>query len=257
MPATAEAIPANVLANPFIGEARRFDGAVAPSGWMLARGQTLSVTQNPLLYSILAKTGRSDTTSFKLPDAPYGLIVAVAGMYPTSPAMLAQSGRRMTALDSLGPSAQPGKPRPIKPMSPALLAQRKLITSGVRVGRSSPVAVPAELSERFHSARTDARAAAIAQLSPANQARLDAAVHSAVAGRTSVYGAVTEMIRSLTNGEADALLRVNAGMIQAFNPSATEPSRNAVDDAAHFLISVAFTREQVRTMNARERSMGR
>lgn len=258
VPDVADAIPSAVLANPIIGEAARFDGAVAPSGWMLARGQTLNVADNPRLFAILAQAGSGKAaTTFKLPNSPSGMIVAVSGMYPTSPTMVAQSGRHMTALDSLGPNAQPGRGRPFKPMSAKLIEERKLITSGVRVGRSTPVPVTAELAGRMHAARQDARTAAIQQLSPANRARLEAAVQNAVAGRISAYGAVAEMIPALTNGEADALLQVDDTMIQPFNPSPRQGSADTRNDAAHFLISVAFTREQVKAIAARELAANR
>jgi hypothetical protein len=255
VPVTADPIPANVLTSPFIGEARRFDGAVAPAGWVLAQGQTVNILDNKQLFSILGTSSGGDGRSaFKLPNPRFGFIVAVAGVYPTSPQLLAQSGRRMTHTDSLGPDARAAVPPMPKPPSAKLMADRRLLTSGVRVGRSLPTRVSPELAQRITNAQQDARSAAIQALSPENRARLESAVQGAVEGRISVYGAVSQMIPALTYGEAAALLRVSDAMIQPFNDrAATSASTNAQIDAAHYLISVAFTPDQVRAIARHER----
>lgn len=255
VPSAAEAIPQNVLANPFIGEARRFDDKTAPAGWIFAQGQALSAADNPKLLSILGRRqGDKSTTMFSLPKPGFGLIVAVAGVFPTSPSLVASSGRHMTHLDSLGPNATPRAPKMLKPPSEKLMADRRLLTSGVRVGHSSPVAVSPDLAARIDGAIQDARSAAIEALTSSNRARLQAAVQGAVDGRITVYGAVSEMISSLTAAEADALLRLNDTMIRPFNDRAfASSSRNPQIDAGHFLISVAITREQARAIFARER----
>jgi hypothetical protein len=250
VPEVAEAIPDSVLKNPIIGEARRFDGAVAPAGWMLAQGQSLSVAGNRPLFSVLGTSGGGDgKTTFKLPSTKVAIVVAVGGSSVTSPSMLSHSGRHMTVQDSLGPGAV----RPMftvpKPPSPQILASQRLLSSSVRVGRPSPVPVTPELANRFQQAYSDARTAALAQLGANSRARLDAAVAAAVAGRISVYGAVSEMISSLTSTESDALLRINDAMIQPFNDRAVRTaSQNPQSDAAHYLVSVAITREQAREM---------
>jgi hypothetical protein len=239
-----------VLNNPIIGEARRFDGATAPALWMLAQGQSLPVAGNKPLFSVLGTIAGGDgKTTFKLPSAGVPMIVAVGGTSMTSPSMLARSGRHMTVQDSLGRGAIRAPLTVAKPPSPQLVASRKLLSSAVRVGRPSPVPVSSELAARFQQAYSDARSAALAQLGPASRARVDAAVEAAVAGRITVYGAVSEMIASLTSTESDALLRINDAMIQPFNDRAVRnASQNAQSDAAHFLISVAITREQARAI---------
>jgi hypothetical protein len=259
VPDAADPIPAAVLSSPFIGEFRRFDGAAAPNGWMLAQGQTLDVTQNPHLFSVLGRIAGGDgKTTFRLPGPGYGAIIAVAGMLSTSPQVLAQSGRHMSPKDSLGPNAIL-RPVSIKvPSQPAmadLAAQRRIISSAIRVGRAFPVPVSAELAGRYRQAETDARSAALAQLGPESRMRLESAVNAAVAGRIVVYRVVAEMISSLTNAEADALLHVNDAMIQPFNDRASASRTSSPqNDAANFLVSVAFTPEQLRAIRRIERS---
>jgi hypothetical protein len=255
IPTAADSVPSNVLATPIIGEAWRFDGAAAPANWMLAKGQTLESAANPQLFSVLAKHAAPSAKSFTLPNPPFGMIIAVAGTSPTSPTMLAQSsGRHLRPSDSLGPNARPAPLPRIKPAAPELLAERKLAMSQPAVRGGAAVPVSAELAGRIRTARDDARTSTIAVLSPSNQARLEAAVQDAVAGRTTVYGAVRTMSSSLSGAETTALLRLNDAMTRPFNPSAGVGSINPQDDAAHFLISVAFTPDQVRVLNDRERS---
>lgn len=255
VPTAADPVPSNVLAAPIVGEAWRFDGTNVPTNWMLAKGQALDSAANPQLFSVLAKHAAPSAKSFTLPNPPFGMIIAVAGMSPTSPTMLAQSsGRHLRPSDSLGANAQPAPPRRIQPVDPKLLAERKLAMSQPSVRGGTVVPVSAELAGRIRTARDNARTSAVAALSPSNQARLEAAVQDTVAGRSNVYGAVRTMMSSLSGGEAAALLQLNDAMTRPFNPAASEGSINPQDDAAHFLISVAFTRDQIRVLNARERS---
>ncbi len=77
----------NVLAHPIIGEAVRWDGAAAPPGWMLLEGQTLQISANPLLFSVLGTSaGGNGKATFKLPATKQGWIIAVAGSFPRTPA---------------------------------------------------------------------------------------------------------------------------------------------------------------------------
>jgi hypothetical protein len=250
VPEVAEAIPEAVLRNPIIGEARRFDGASAPTNWMVAQGQSLPVAGNRPLFSVLGTCAGGDgKTTFNLPNTKVRIIVAIGGTSVTSPSMLSQSGRHMTVQDSLGAGAVRAPFKLPKPPSPQILASQRLAQSSIRVGRPSPVPVTPELASRFRQAYSDARTAALAQLGPNSRARLDAAVDAAVAGRISVYGAVSEMISSLTSTESNALLRINDAMIQPFNDRAVRTeSQNPQSDAAHYLISVAITREQIQAM---------
>jgi Phage Tail Collar Domain len=258
VPDVADTIPTNVLASPMIGEFRRFGGQTAPSGWMFAQGQAFSATDNPRLFSLLGNLTGDGRTTFRLPNPGYAAIIAVAGSFPTAPAMLAASGRHMTPKDSLGPNAV-ARPLALKTVPPKrasdLAAQRKLIASEARVSRGGAVPVPRELAARYGQAQTDARSAALAVLGSSSRARLDAALDAVASGRTSVYGAVTEMISSLTNDEAYALLHVDDAMIQPFNDRAVATrSSDPRTDAAHFLVSVAFSPEQLRALYRLERS---
>jgi len=82
-------ISPDVLAHPIIGQAERWDAAAAPPGWMLAEGQTLEISANPLLFSVLGKSAGGDgKTTFKLPATKQRWIVAIAGSYPRTPAAL-------------------------------------------------------------------------------------------------------------------------------------------------------------------------
>jgi microcystin-dependent protein len=90
--AAAEAIPASVLEHPIIGEARRFDGADAPPGWLLMDGQALPVARYPRLFAIYGN-GARDRASFTLVKPLQGYIIAAAGLYPNSTGALASLHR--------------------------------------------------------------------------------------------------------------------------------------------------------------------
>jgi Phage Tail Collar Domain len=255
VPATADPIPDSVLAHPIIGEARRFDGTVAPANWLFAQGQTLKVAENRALFSVLGSVAGGDgKTTFKLPNAQFGLLVAVAGQLMTTPSAVSQSERRMTRAGSVVPGSQPAPRRAPKLPSAAMLAEQRLLRSAIRVGPASPERVARELAERIRQAGDDARTAALAALSASNRARLTAAVENAVAGRMRPYGVVTEMVGSLTNAEVDVLLEISDSMTRAFQAD-VERHHDPQLEAARFLASVAVTREQLRTMLLRERSV--
>jgi len=57
------------VAEPFVGEIRIFGFNFAPTGWALCQGQTLPISQNTALFSLLGTTyGGNGTTTFQLPD---------------------------------------------------------------------------------------------------------------------------------------------------------------------------------------------
>lgn len=57
------------MADPYIGEIRLFAGMYAPVGWMFCDGQTLAISQNEALYSLVGTTyGGDGLNVFKLPD---------------------------------------------------------------------------------------------------------------------------------------------------------------------------------------------
>lgn len=74
---------------PYVGEIRLFPYSAGPTGWMPARGQTLSIDQNTELYSLLGNNyGGDGKSTFSLPDlthaAPEGMgyYIAMNGTFP-------------------------------------------------------------------------------------------------------------------------------------------------------------------------------
>jgi microcystin-dependent protein len=61
---------------PLLGEIKMFAGSFAPAGWYTCEGQTLSISANTALFSILGTTyGGDGMSTFKLPD--------LRGAFPT------------------------------------------------------------------------------------------------------------------------------------------------------------------------------
>jgi microcystin-dependent protein len=57
------------MANAFVGEIRMFAGTFAPSGWAFCNGQTLSIAQSEVLFTLIGTTyGGDGITTFQLPD---------------------------------------------------------------------------------------------------------------------------------------------------------------------------------------------
>jgi microcystin-dependent protein len=57
------------MSQPFMGELRMFGFGFPPRGWALANGQTLAISQNQALFSLLGTTyGGNGTTTFLLPQ---------------------------------------------------------------------------------------------------------------------------------------------------------------------------------------------
>jgi microcystin-dependent protein len=57
------------MAEAFIGEIRLFAFSFAPRGWLLCQGQTLTISDNATLYSLLGTVyGGDGRSNFKLPD---------------------------------------------------------------------------------------------------------------------------------------------------------------------------------------------
>jgi microcystin-dependent protein len=57
------------VSQPFLGEIRCFSFSFAPRGWGMCNGQTLPISQNQALFSLLGTTyGGDGTTTFNLPD---------------------------------------------------------------------------------------------------------------------------------------------------------------------------------------------
>jgi microcystin-dependent protein len=70
---------------PFIGMITMFAGNFAPRGWAYCAGQTLAISQNPALFSILGTTyGGNGQTTFQLPNL-MGRVPVGAGQGPGLP----------------------------------------------------------------------------------------------------------------------------------------------------------------------------
>src|SRR5688500_875068 len=55
--------------SPFIGEIRMFAGNFAPNGWMLCQGQTLPISENDALFTLIGTTyGGDGQETFNLPN---------------------------------------------------------------------------------------------------------------------------------------------------------------------------------------------
>ncbi|MBI1369088.1 MAG: hypothetical protein GC162_10595 [Planctomycetes bacterium] len=65
---------------PVLGEVVAFAGDFAPAGWAFANGQTLQISTNPALFSLLGFTyGGDGSTTFALPDLRGRVIVGANG----------------------------------------------------------------------------------------------------------------------------------------------------------------------------------
>jgi microcystin-dependent protein len=57
------------MSDPYLGEIRMVGFTFAPYGWALCQGQTISISQNQALFSLLGVVyGGNGTTNFQLPD---------------------------------------------------------------------------------------------------------------------------------------------------------------------------------------------
>lgn len=242
VPAVAEAIPRNVLLAPIFGETRRFDGAVAPPGWALAKGQTLPIASNERLFSVLKTIAGGDgKTTFKLPLLPRS-IIAVSGQLPATPSMLQALGRDLSLRASLGPGAV-AAPLRVEIASRGAAEQRRLpMQVPYRGGAARPLDV--STATQIRSAGAAARVAVLAALTPSSGARFENASAAFLAGRTALSDAVTDVASSLSVSEAGAILDAHATMRRAFGTAVPAP-RDAQLEASRFLFSVGVTQEQI------------
>jgi len=57
------------VGQPFVGEIRMFGGNFAPAGWMFCQGQTLPISENDVLFTLIGTTyGGDGQETFQLPD---------------------------------------------------------------------------------------------------------------------------------------------------------------------------------------------
>jgi microcystin-dependent protein len=254
VPAAADPIPASVLSSPIVGEARRFDGAVAPNGWFFARGQTLSASEYPKLGAILDHAvAQGKKPTFALPAIGFGVVVAFAGSAPASPQALAASPRAPTLVASLGPGARQAPLHLLAAKAQAaenaraaqIRANRELVASAVRPRTNVSGEITADESSRIVASRATARSAALETLSPTNRARVEALVEAIASGRTTTYAAQTQLAGALSAQESTALLQVHDAQRQAFVAGwAGMEHPNPQVEASRFAVDIAFTPEQ-------------
>jgi Phage Tail Collar Domain len=250
VPTIADPVPPNVLAHPIIGEGWRFDGTAAPAGWELAQGQTIKVADNPRLFSILGShAGGDGKQTFKLPSPGFGYMIAVAGMFPTSPSMLVQSGRVPTAhAASLGPGAvaviRVAKVKPER--TRAIADAQRLYTSAIHAAPGVPQPATEEIRAKYTASRFATRDIALAILSPTNRAVLQSALERVAGGAAALNDAVVRMTPLLSAGEAAALLDANDARYRAFRPWAGTTHSDPQFEAARFAVSIGFTADQLR-----------
>ncbi|MGK7909049.1 MAG: phage tail protein [Synechococcus sp.] len=71
------------MTEPYLGEIRMFGFNFAPRGWAQCNGETLPISQNQSLYSILGTTyGGDGRTSFALPDLRGRVPIHKSSTYP-------------------------------------------------------------------------------------------------------------------------------------------------------------------------------
>lgn len=57
------------MAQPYVGEIRMFAGNFAPNGWMFCEGQTLPISENDVLFTLIGTTyGGDGQETFNLPN---------------------------------------------------------------------------------------------------------------------------------------------------------------------------------------------
>lgn len=87
------------MADCFVGEIRMFAGNYAPEGWALCNGAALSVSNNPVLFSLIGtKYGGDGVNTFNLPDFR-GRIPVGTGSAPNLPNIV--QGQRFGAEKSM------------------------------------------------------------------------------------------------------------------------------------------------------------
>lgn len=85
------------MSEPFIGELKLFAPTVVPRGWLPCEGQTLPISTNQALFSILGVTyGGDGVSTFKLPDLRGRVPLGTSPAYPQGQA----GGAATHALDA-------------------------------------------------------------------------------------------------------------------------------------------------------------
>jgi microcystin-dependent protein len=109
------------MSEPYYGEIRMFAGEFAPTNWELCQGQTLQISENDTLFSLIGTTyGGDGETTFKLPnlqsrfpvhvgtDAPFSLgNTGGAEEVTLSVGQLPAHSHQPTASSGIGTAASP------------------------------------------------------------------------------------------------------------------------------------------------------
>ena len=70
------------MSTPFVGEMRWFSFNFAPKGWAACNGQTMAISQNTALFSLLGTTyGGNGTSTFALPNMQGSVPIHTGGGY--------------------------------------------------------------------------------------------------------------------------------------------------------------------------------
>lgn len=226
---------------------------------MFANGQALNTSDYPALSTILKqRIGLKADPTFTLPNPQFGLIIAVAGTFPTSPTQLAQMGRHMTYTDSLGPGARPAlaavstrQTAIQQKRAEAVRAAQQLRASAIQPSSRGSGPLSADASARIDQGRDDARTAALNVLGPASRSLVESVVNGMLSGRLALHDAQLQMAAALTVDDSHALLAVHDALQRTFRPGWTgmdHPEPQA--EAGRFIVDVAFTREQQHALAA-------
>lgn len=81
------------MTQPYIGEVRMFGGSFAPLNWAFCNGQTMSIAQNDVLFSLIGTTyGGDGQSTFNLPNLEGRLAVGMGQGVGLSPYAIGQVG---------------------------------------------------------------------------------------------------------------------------------------------------------------------
>ena len=100
------------MSSPYLGEIRMFAGGFAPSGWALCNGQTLAISSNTALFSLLGTYyGGNGVTTFNLPNFQGGIFPTHWGTGPVfssgSPGITGGSPTTTLTASNLPPHSHP------------------------------------------------------------------------------------------------------------------------------------------------------
>lgn len=91
------------MSDPYLSMIEAFGFSFAPRGWALCAGQTLSITQNQALFSLLGTAyGGNGTTTFNLPDLRARIPIGFGQAPGLSPYSLGAAGGEETHRLSAG-----------------------------------------------------------------------------------------------------------------------------------------------------------